>query len=109
MICLLLNYFNGYYEYDAQKEAIKVWNRSIEEAEKHVLPELTYTGEEASEAANIEARGKQNLTAAISNIMLGKASMDTYDAAIAACKKAGYDRLVEIKQAAYDRYLKVVR
>lgn len=98
------DYFAGYYSYPQQKDAIEVWNKYVEEAEKHVLPTLTYTGDEATEKANIEARGNANLTAAISNIILGKASIDSLDDAIKDAKKAGYDRLTEIVQAAYDRY-----
>ena len=103
------DYFNGYYEYPEQKDAIEVWNSSIEEAEKYVFPALTYTGEEASRKANIEAAAKDNLIAAISNIILGKASMDTYDAAIEKCKKAGYSELLEINKAAYARYIKLIK
>lgn len=99
------DYFAGYYSYPQQKEAIETWNSYLSEAEKHFLPTLTYTGEEATEVAHIETRGKANLTAAMSNIVLGKASIDTFDKAISDVKKAGYDRYLEIQQAAYDRYI----
>lgn len=102
------DYFNGYYGYDRQKEAIEVWNKHVDVAMDHVFPSVSYTGEEASRKANIEASGKDNLQAAISNIILGKESMDKYDEAIEAAKKAGYDELLEINQAAYDRYAKVI-
>ncbi len=99
------DYFAGYYSYPQQTEALDVWNKYIEEARKHVIPaSLSYNGDEATEIANIESKGKDNLIAAASNIILGKASIDTYDDAIKAAKKAGYDRLIEITQAAYDRY-----
>ena len=85
------DYFAGYYSYPQQKDAIETWNKYVEEAYNHVLPSsLTYTGDEATEKANIESKGKENLTAAISNIILGKASIDTYDEAIAAAKKSGF-------------------
>ena len=47
---------------------------------------------------------EDNLDAAIANIMLGKASIDTYDAALEAAKPH-YDKYLEIQQAAYDRYV----
>lgn len=102
------DYFNGYYTYEQQKDAIEVWNKYANVAEKYMFPPVPYTGEEASKKANIEARAQNDLKAAISNIILGKASMDTFDAAIANCKKAGYSELLKIQQAAYDRYLKLI-
>lgn len=102
------DYLNGFYPYEQQKEAIVVWNEHIDEARKHVVPPLSYTGEEASQKANIEAKGRDNLDAAISNIILGRASIDSLDAAIKQAKKDGYSDLLKIQQAAYDRYLKVI-
>ena len=102
------DYLDGYYIYETQQEAIKVWNEYAEIAKTNVLPTLTYTSEEAAERSTILAAARSNLDAAISNIILGKASIDTYDDAIKAAKKGGYDRLLEINQTAYDRYLKVI-
>ena len=102
------DYFRGYYEYPEQMEAIETWNAYVEEAYKHVLPTLSYTTDEASEKATIESKGKDNLRAAISNIILGKASINTFDDAIKAAKKAGYDRLTEITQDAYNRYKSII-
>ena len=103
------DYFRGYYEYEEQKDAIEVWNKYASAAESNVLPTLAYTTEEAEKKANIESRGKDNLMAAISNIILGKASVDSYDDAVNTAKKAGYDDLINIYQAAYDRYLKNIK
>lgn len=102
------DYLNGFYPYEQQKEAIVVWNEHIDEARKHVIPPLTYTGEEASKNANIEAKGRDNLDAAISNIILGKASIDTFDNAVNQAKKDGYSELINIHQAAYDRYIEFI-
>lgn len=99
------DYFNGYYQYDRQKEAIDVWNKYLDVADKHVFPPVSYTGEEAAEKSVIESTANDNLVASISNIILGKASIDTYDAAIKAAKDAGYDKLIKINQAAYERYI----
>ena len=103
------DYLNGFYPYEEQKEAIKIWNEHIDEAKKHVLQGLSYTGEEATNKANIEAKGRDNLDAAISNIILGKASSDTLDDAIKQARKDGYSNLLKIQQAAYDRYLDVIK
>ncbi len=102
------DYLNGFYPYEQQKEAIDVWNEYIDEAKSHVFPPLSYTGEEASQKANIDAKGRANLDAAISNIILGKASIDTFDAAVEQAKKDGYEELLKIQQTAYDRYMKII-
>ena len=99
------DYFRGFYEDDRQLNAAETWNKYVDEAYNHMLPKtISYTGEEAGEKAQIEAAGKDNLKAAVSNIILGKSSIDTYDDAVKNAKKAGYDRLTKINQAAYDRY-----
>lgn len=101
-----IDYLNGYYQYDRQKEALQVWNKYVDVAEKHIFPgsSLNYTEDEAAQIANIEFAAKNNLKAAISNIILGKASIDSFDKAIETAKKDGYDKLIKIHQAAYDRY-----
>lgn len=103
------DYLNGFYPYQQQKDAIVVWNKYVDEAKKHIFPPVSYTGEEAAEKATIEASGRDNLDAAISNIILGKASMETYDDAIKQAKKAGYDKLLKIQQNAYNRYISMLK
>ena len=81
------DYLNGFYPFEQQKDAINVWNKHIDEARKHVYPTVNYTPEEATEIANITAMGKDNLNAGISNIILGKASIDTYEDVIKEAKR----------------------
>lgn len=102
-----IDYLNGYYQYDRQKEALQTWNKYVDEAKKYVFPasSLSYTEEEAAEIANVEFQARDNLVAAFCDIILGKASIDTYDKAVKDAKKAGYDKLIKINQAAYDRYI----
>lgn len=102
------DYFKGYYPYQQQAEALETWNLYAEVAAEHVLPGVSYTGDEASRKATIEANGKSNFSAAVSNIILGKQDISTLDAAVKASKKAGYDELLKINQAAYDRYIKAI-
>lgn len=103
------DYLEGFYPYEQQKDAIKIWNANIEEAKMHQFPPVSYTGEEATEKANIEARAKADLNAAVSNIILGKASIDTFDTAVEKARKNGYDKLLKIQQAAYDRYISSIK
>ena len=103
------DYFRGYYPYPQQSEAIEGWNKYVEEAAKYAFPPVSYTGEEATEIANIQSRAKANLDAAIINMIIGKEPIENYDKAIKEAKKAGYDRLIEIHKDAYARYKKLMK
>lgn len=81
------DYLKGFYPYEEQTEAIVLWNQNTDEAKKHVFPPVNYTGEEASRKATIESAASSNLNATISNIILGKVSIDEYDKAISVEKK----------------------
>jgi len=100
------DYLYGYYPEQSQKDAIITWNIASDNSKKHKLPgTISYTEEESREKTDITEVAEDALTIAITDIMLGKTSIDAYDAAIEAAKANGYDRLIEIEQAAYDRYL----
>lgn len=98
------DYLNGYYPYQVQKDALKTWNANIDIARKYVLPLVTYTSEETARKNEIQAKAYDTLNAGISNIILGKADISTYDSIVEKAKKDGYDDLIKIQQAAYDRY-----
>ncbi len=99
------DYLYNYYQEPRQKEAIITWNVAVENAIKHNLPTLSYTEDETSEITDIKEIAQPALEVALCDIILGKKSIDTYDAAIAQAKADGYDRWLEIVQGAYDRYL----
>lgn len=99
------DYLNGYYPEDCQKEALAIWNEDLTEAKKHRLPTLSYTDDELKEKTDIEEIAKDELEVALYDIILGQKDMSTYDSAIAKAKKDGYERVIEIHQAAYDRYI----
>ena len=99
------DYLEGYYPYETQKEAVKTWNISSEAAKLHKLPPLGFSEEELDEITDITEIAEAELEVALTDIMLGRKDIDTFDAAIEKAKAAGYDRVIEINQAAYDRYL----
>lgn len=103
------DYLKGFYPYQQQLEALDVWNEHIDFARQHVLPGLFFSGEQATRKATIEATGKDKLEAAISNIILGKADIKSFDDAIKQAKKDGYDELLKIYQASYDSYLSTIK
>ncbi len=98
------DYLQGYYPYQSQKDAINTWNISAENATKAGLPPLSNTQEEFEQIADITEVAQAPLEAAICNIMLGKASIDTFDAAIETAKPH-YEKYIAIQQTAYDRYM----
>jgi len=100
------DYLYGYYPDQTQKDAIETWNISSENAKKHKLPTLALTEDEKREVTDIKEVTEDNFTIAIFDIMLGRKSIDEYDKAVKAMKDAGYDKVLEINQAAYNRYLK---
>ena len=99
------DYLYNYYQMPRQKEAIITWNVAVENAISHRLPTLSYTEEETSEITDIKEIAEPTLEVALCDIILGKKSIDTFDAAIAQARADGYDRWLEIVQDAYDRYV----
>lgn len=99
------DYLEGYYPYQQQVDAVKTWNECAEYAKAHRLPTLSYTEEESREQIDIIEVAEPELEVAICDIILGKKTIDTYDAAIKKAKENGYDRYIEIAQGAYNRYV----
>ena len=100
------DYLDGFYPYQQQKDALQTWNLNIDEAKKHALPTLSYTEEEATQSAEINAKCREKLDAGINDIIRNEKSIDNYDAVIKEAKDGGMDKVLEIYQAAYGRYLK---
>ena len=100
------DYLDGFYPYQQQKDALQTWNLNIDEAKKHALPTLSYTEEEATQTAEINAKCREKLDAAINDIIRNEISIDSYDAVIKEAKSGGMDKVLEIYQTAYGRYLK---
>jgi len=99
------DYLNGYYTIEAQKVAVDVWNKGVEKARPHMFSGVNYTEDELTEKTDILEIAEDELEVAITDIILGRKSIDAYDDAIEAAKANGYDRVIEINQAAYDRYM----
>lgn len=103
------DYLKGFYPYEEQMEAIVLWNKNTEEIKKYVFPTVSYTAEEAAKKASVESVAQADLDAAISNIILGKVPVQDYDKAIKNAKKAGFSDLIKIQQAAYNRYISLIK
>lgn len=102
------DYLKGYYPYDCQRDAIEVWNKYVDVAKKHVIPEyLSYTAEEASKLASIRASDDSNIETAVSNRISGKITTEQFKKEMEKIKKSGYDERIKITQDSYNRYMKV--
>lgn len=99
------DYLNGYYQLERQKEALKTWNISADKASAHKLPTLSFTIEENREITDIKEIAEAELEAALCDIIIGRRSIDEYDNIIKQARENGYDRYLEITEAAYERYL----
>lgn len=100
-----IDYLYGYYPREEQRAAMELWKGGEDRSMPHKLPPLSFTEEESREMADILEIAEAELEVAITDIILGRAGMDTYDAAIEAAKENGYTRMEEIYQASYDRYM----
>lgn len=97
-------YVEQYYTTQEQKDALVVWGNS--EAEKYNLPKIIFTPEESSEVANI----LNNITTYVDEktvrYIIGLEDLSTFDSYIEELKNFGLDRMLELYQGAYERYLK---
>lgn len=89
--------------HDNIKDALGVW--SIEGATEHIMPSLTHTIEESSEYSTIMSEVNTYVEEMLVKFVLGTESFDNWDTYIKTLEQYGIARAIEIKQAAYDRYL----
>lgn len=114
-----IDYLNGYYQYDTQKDAIKTWNIAANKdntdadnpeltdtPQEHQLPTLGYTTEESEEKAELTAIVESELEAALVDTIMGKKTIAQWNEAVKTAKSKGFERILEIQNDAYRRYLK---
>lgn len=73
------------------------------------FPKLSYTAEEANERATLQTDIENYIKQAKAQFITGEIGVDEgWDDFVSTLQNMGVDRLVEIEQAAYDRYVEVV-
>ena len=98
-------YVEQYYTTQEQKDALDVWGNS--EMEKYQLPKITFTPEESSEAANIMNNIKTYVDEKTVRYIMGLEDLSNFESTyMNDLKNFGLDRLLELYQTAYDRYMK---
>jgi len=96
-------YIEQYYEREEQKEALEI--ACANDMKNHILPPLSFTDAETAEITEI----KNNITTYTEQMRLkfvtGVESFDKWDDYIKTLEGYGVKRIIEIYQAAYDRYM----
>lgn len=95
---------HNYYQYPAETEKVlEVWrdNNMIE----HIMPPVTMTVDEANEYASLFNDIDSYMKEQISLFIQGKRSLDEYPEYRAVLESMGIERMIELEQTAYDRYM----
>ncbi|MCI3920765.1 extracellular solute-binding protein [Paenibacillus sp. TRM 82003] len=91
------------WRFEETNRALEVWRAT--KHEEYLLPPITPTAEEANELSALMDDIAPFVKDAELRIILGVDSIEAYDEMTAQLKRLGIERVLEIKQAAYERYL----
>ena len=98
-------YYEQYYVMEQQKDAFVLWNENSEAAADFIYPPASTTTAEAEELAAIDTPLKTYVYEELAKFITGARSMDTWDDFVKQMEAMNLSRAIEIKQAAYDRYM----
>ena len=96
-------YMEQYAALPQQKRAWETWSNT--DAAAHFPPHLYMQEDELTEYAQLNSDVDTYLTEMISKFIIGAEPLDNFDTMIQELKNRGIERVLEMKQAAYDRYL----
>ena len=88
------------------KEGSMLWYESAKDAVKKAMPTVTLTSDESKEVTSIQNTISTYVAEQTLKFITGKESLDDYDSFVNTIEKQGLDRVLEIQQAAYDRFQK---
>jgi putative aldouronate transport system substrate-binding protein len=91
------------WKFEETNQAVEVWRKT--KHENYLLPPITPTTEEASELSVLMDGIDEYVKDAELRIILGVDPIDAYDDMVKQLKLLGIERILEIKQAAYQRYV----
>ena len=98
-----VRYMEQYAALDEQKRALKTWSNT--DAYEHTLPNLYVKTEELNEFAQLNNDIDTYVDEMMMKFIIGAEPLENYDKMIEQLHKRGIDRLLEMRQSAYDRYL----
>ncbi len=93
---------SGIFQTDYNKQATGVW--ADNEMSSHFYPAVTHTEEEATVMSEVYADIETYCKEQIMMYILGTQNMDTWDDFVAQMETLGMQQVIEVKQAAYDRF-----
>lgn len=95
-------YIEQYYALQQQKDAIKIWGDT--DYNDYVLPRVSYTEEESAELASLTTEVSTFVAENQLKFILGEEDLANFDQFQEQIKTLGVERMLEIVQAAVDRY-----
>lgn len=99
-------YIMGYYYRPNQRISLENWTKSYDQISVKAYPNVALTAEESTEYANIMLDVNKYISENRAQFIVGTRSLATYDEYIKGLKDLKIDRAIELKQNAYDRYIK---
>ena len=97
-------YHEQYFARPVQKEAAKLWNANLAGAATTKLPMITLTTEESQELATMLTLINDYRSEMLVKFIMGQEPLDNYPAFVTRLNELGLPRVLEIYQAACDRY-----
>jgi putative aldouronate transport system substrate-binding protein len=91
------------WKFEETNQSLEVWRKT--KHEEYLLPPITPTSEEANELSALMDGIGEYVKDAELRIILGVDPIDAYDDMVKQLKLLGIERVLEIKQAAYQRYV----
>jgi len=92
-----------YYDLPELTEALELWTHN--DMGKHIYPPASTTQEESEQLATIINNVNTYRDEMEAKFITGALSINDFDKYVAQLKKFGIEKAIEIKQAAYDRYM----
>ena len=89
--------------YQQQKDAIDLWADT--NMRNHILPHISMNDEENEINSEIWADINTFVQETTTKFILGKKPIDEFDSYVEELKKMGIDKVIAIRQSAYDRYM----
>ena len=101
-------YLEQYYRFPQQVEAFRLWSETTDVARKSEIPaSIMPTADESEEYAALEADINTYCEEMVLKFIIGEESIDKFDSFVESLKtQFNVKRYIEIKQNAYNRYLK---
>ncbi|RIX52657.1 extracellular solute-binding protein [Paenibacillus nanensis] len=90
------------WKFEETNQALQIWKQTNHE--HYLLPPITPTPEEASELSALMSEISEYVKDAELRIVMGVDPIGAYDEMVEQLKAMGIDRVLAIKQAAYERY-----